>query len=217
MMYPPPPGYVDLLSDAEAYPAVTGDTAPLEVDGVGTLMACKPDPASVASLAVSGSPDYPPGDRTDHLVRFVARHLDGDELERLYLDMMLSKAPATGMESVARALSTWGTARPYVAVVTLAVMTGHHWRTLRSKLLSAGVANPMTLPSMHVLLDFTESIISEALASGEDAKTELDTFNRKLYGPTPEALRLNGPDYVPPGFSDEDVEASFDAFARAAR
>lgn len=215
MLHPPPPGYIDLLSDAEDIQP-TGTYRPLDIPGIGTLQARKPGPSSVASLALSASPSHPGLERTDHLIQFVSMHLTPDSLEQLYLDMMLSKAPAEGVETVARAIATWGTARPYVAVVTLAVMTGHHWRTLRQKLLAGGIADPMTLPSMHVLLDHTEAVVTEALSHGEDAKAELDSFNRSLYGPTPDALRLNGPDYVPAGFSDEDVEASFDAFARAA-
>ena len=217
MLYPPPPGYIDLLSDAEDRGIPWPRYRPLDVPGVGVLSACKPNAASVALLAVSASPDYSGRERTDHLIAFVARHLGPGELERLYFEMMMDSAPADGIEAVARAVATWGTARPYVAVVTLSVMTGHHWRTLRQKLLAAGVTDPLAIPSLHALLDHTEAVVAEALSQGQDARSELDSFNRSLYGPTAEALRLNGPDYVPPGFSDEDIEASFDAFARAAR
>ena len=214
-MFSPPPGYVDFISDADtALPAELGRT--LTVPRVGTVVARRTTPASAALLAMSASPDSKPSEQVAYLARFVEAHLGTDEVGRVYVEMMVGDMPSDAITLIARAVATEGTARPYVAVVSLAVMCGHHWRTIRQKLLAAGIADPMALPSMHVLLDYTESMAVEALASGEDGRREVDSLYRRLYGPTPEALSLNGDDYVPPGFSPEEVEASFDAFSHAA-
>lgn len=214
-MFSPPPGYVDLLSDADtALPAGPGCT--LTVPRVGTVVARRTTPASAALLAMSASPASKPSEQVAYLARFVEAHLGTDEVGRVYVEMMVGDMPSDAITLIARAVATEGTARPYVAVVSLAVMCGHHWRTIRQKLLAAGIADPMALPSMHVLLDYTESMAVEALASGEDGRREVDSLYRRLYGPTPEALSLNGDDYVPQGFSPEEMEASFDAFSRAA-
>jgi len=214
-MYSPPPGYADLLSDAEDRPA-TGVFVRLEVPEVGTVLARKPGPTGVASLAMSGNPSLSNLDRTDHMVQFVSQHLDDGELERLYFSMMVESGPTNSIERAARALATWGTARPYVAVVTLCVMTGYHWRTMRHKLLSAGIIDPLSLVSMHALLDFTEATIIESMSNGEHARRDITTFHTQMYGPSGDTL--NG-DYnpVPAGFAPDEVEDSFDAFARAAR
>lgn len=109
---------------------------------------------------------------------------------------------------------------PYAAVITLSVLTAHHWRTMRLKLILAGIPNPMALPSMHVLLDTTESSILEAMHGDnpKDGESKRAMFIDRLYAPTPEALALNGEDYVaqPDGFEPDEVEAAFDAFAKAA-
>lgn len=113
-----------------------------------------------------------------------------------------------------------GNRAPYAAVITLSVLTAFHWRTMRLKLTLAGVSDPMNLPSMHVLLDNTESAILEAMLGDnpKDGENKRAMFIDRLYAPTPEALALNGEDYMPQpeGFEPDDVEAAFDAFAQAA-
>ncbi len=108
---------------------------------------------------------------------------------------------------------------PYIAVITLAVMTAHHWRTIRTKLLLAGIADPMGLRSMHMLLDTTESTIMESMSSSreKDAEFKRDQFVDRLYSPANDVSNLNGEGYVaaPAGFEPENVEAAFDAFAAA--
>lgn len=97
-------------------------------------------------------------------------------------------------------------------------MTAYHWRTVRTKLLLAGIADPMGLRSMHMLLDTTESMIVESISySGEkDAEFRRSQFIDRLYSPVNDA-GLNGSGYAgtPAGFEDDAVEASFDAFAAA--
>ena len=181
------------------------------------IQARKPQPASVAYLAMSACPETTGNEQLSNLVRFADTHAGPGEMERIYLAMMAEKLPPTAVEMIARAVATWGTARPYVAVVTLAVMTGHHWRMLHHKLIGAGIPDPLELPSMHALLDYTEAVVVDNIVNGDDARTELASFYRRLYGPTAEALSLNGEEYRPPGFTPDEVEASFDAFARAAR
>lgn len=110
---------------------------------------------------------------------------------------------------------------PYAAVITLSVLTAHHWRALRLKLLLAGVADPMALPSLHALLDTTESAVLESMHGDNprDGEMKRSMFLDRLYAPSPVVDALNGEGYVaqPEGFAEEEVEASFDAFAQAAR
>lgn len=110
---------------------------------------------------------------------------------------------------------------PYSAVITLSVLTAHHWRTLRNKMLMAGVSDPMQLSSMHVLLDTTEAAILEAMHgdNARDGEMKRSMFLDRLYAPSLAVNALNGDKYVaqPEGFEPDDVESSFDAFAQAAR
>ncbi len=112
-----------------------------------------------------------------------------------------------------------GHSPPYVAVITLSVLTAHHWRTLRNKLLLVGVSDPMSLRSMHHLLDTTESAVLESIASShdKDAEFQRNRFIDQLYSPANDTSGINGDKYkaVPAGFEPENVEAAFDAFAAA--
>lgn len=97
-------------------------------------------------------------------------------------------------------------------------MAAHNWRTLRQRALSRGVGNLMALPTMHIILDDIEQLGLEAATS--DAKTAIEARSKaasyfdKLYKPDLTTRRINGKEYLepPPGFSDEEIEASFDAF-----
>lgn len=112
-----------------------------------------------------------------------------------------------------------GHCAPYLAVITLSVMTAHHWRTIRTKLLLAGVSDPMSLRSMHMLLDTTEAAILESMAASrdKDAEFQRSQFLDALYSPANDTLGLNGENYkgTPSGFAPDEVEAAFDAFAAA--
>jgi len=208
-MFSPPPGFEDLVSDAEDCPP-TGPLLELDVPSVCTLTARKPSPQGAAALAMSASSTIPDVDRAAYLVRFVSDHLGDGELERVYVGMMTESYPADAIELIARAVATWGTARPYTAVVTLAVATGHHWRVIRQKLLMAGIADPFSVRSLHALLDVTEQLIVENISNGRDAEREYRSLNARLYGP-------DSTGGTPHGFSPDEVEDAFDAFARAAR
>lgn len=151
---------------------------------------------------------------------FVADHL-GSSLDDLYVDMMRGRLPEDTFGLIARAVSTWGTARPYLAVSTLAVHTAQHWRVIRAHLINHGIADPMELPSMHVLLDVTEQLEIESIQGSTPAETarKRSQFYDRLY--TPERNRVsivNGPSYTPAdaGLSDPEIEDAFDEFARAA-
>ena len=101
---------------------------------------------------------------------------------------------------------------PYKAVVTLCVTTAAHWRTLRAKLMLAGIADPLNdLPDLHALLDVAEVLMLESL----DEK-DRDKLLNQLYAPD---FTPNGDGYkaAPAGFDEEDQMASFDAFAAVAK
>lgn len=205
-MFDPPHGYADLEGDAALGPG----SAVLEVPEVGPVQAYRPRPASLPALVAAAT--APSSQQLDLTLQFVQNHLAEGELERITVAMMAGTAPANSIERIARAVTTWGTARPYVAVVTLAVVTAHHWRTLRLRLVKDGISDPMSLPHMHLLLDATEAAVLESMPPDSMERT---LFLDRLYSPLvdPEASN-SGP---PAGFSEEDMEASFDAFAAAAR
>ncbi|QHB37344.1 hypothetical protein I5G58_gp042 [Mycobacterium phage BirdsNest] len=98
------------------------------------------------------------------------------------------------------------------------MMAAHNWRSLRERAASNGIGNLMELPTMHVVLDMIEQLGAEASTAGaktqQEAKSSLDAYFDKLYKPDKITQRINGDGYLPPppGFSDEEVEASFDAF-----
>ncbi len=97
-------------------------------------------------------------------------------------------------------------------------MAAHNWRAIRLKLLTMGVGNPMGMRSLHALLDVVEMVMLDAVGGDtlEDTVAARTRFLDKLYAP--ERL-VNGEKYQarPAGFSDAEVNASFAAFAAAAR
>lgn len=97
-------------------------------------------------------------------------------------------------------------------------MAAHNWRALRVRAADNGIGNLMELPTMHTVLDMIEQLGAEASTAGaktsDEAKAELSRYFDKLYKPDMITRKINGDGYLPPppGFSDEEVEASFDAF-----
>lgn len=110
-MFDPPPGYDDLLGDAELVTA-TGRFTDLDVPKVGVVQARRPMPNAVAALAMAANSQIDVESRTDYLVLFVRNHLGDGELERIYFEMITGDCPADSIERIARAVATWGTARP---------------------------------------------------------------------------------------------------------
>jgi hypothetical protein len=172
---------------------------------------------------MAANPDVEGGVQRDHLMQFVSHHVDGAALEWLQDRMIDTEGgmPIDAMERVARELATWGTARPYVAVINLAFHTAHHWRAIRHKLVTGGVADPMRLPSMHPILDVTEMAVLEWMTDSTDldaSERKRTDFIDKLYAP-PVTRKLNGDKYKPvvappPGFEPKQVTADFNAFMR---
>lgn len=105
-----------------------------------------------------------------------------------------------------------GDSAPYVAVINLALMTAHHWRTLRLKLIQNGVPNPMALPTAHVLLDLTEHVLLESMQSDkpEDDAARRTEFMDALYRPIVKKRSElpSGWREPPPGFEDDDANAA---------
>lgn len=98
-------------------------------------------------------------------------------------------------------------------------MAAHNWRALRTRLLGKGVGSAMALPSMHIVLDEIEALGLEASASGAKSTTEarasISRYHDRLYKPDVTTRKVDGDMEPPPGWSDEEVEASFDAFLNA--
>jgi len=101
------------------------------------------------------------------------------------------------------------------------VLTAHHWRAIRLKLIQSGIADPMSLPNMHMALDMTEGAILEAfsLSQEKDSEHKKTMFLDSLYSPSADLVGVNKDGHVPQprGFEADEVEASFDAFAAVAR
>lgn len=207
-----------MAGDAARTP-IRGEYLPLEVSRVGVVQARQPMPRAAAALASAATGR---GDGFGFLNTFVTDHIADEEYTRLLIGMIESEFPAETMQLVARGLATWGTGRPYAAVCTLCAITSVRYRLLRAKLLAAGITDPMTLPNLHSLLDFTEQMVVEWMGNGEPKKAERDIarFYDSLYAPEKVAAEgINGDGYkpVPAGFEGSDVEASFDAAMKMAR
>lgn len=111
MAFEPPPGYVDMLDQAEES-TFTKHFHPLDVDQVGVVKARKPMPNAVAALAMAANSSAGNEAQVDYLVLFVRNHIDEGELDRLFLGMMRGELPANTINLVSQAVATWGTARP---------------------------------------------------------------------------------------------------------
>ncbi|AER47685.1 DUF7240 domain-containing protein [Mycolicibacterium goodii] len=227
-MWEPPPGFEDMLGDAALVPPIV-NYVPLEVPDVGTVHARRPGPAAVPLLAMSVNPQLHEDDdqllieQQKYATRFVREHLRPGEHERVLASMVEGDAtPGTPIGHIARALATWGTARPYIAVMTLSLVAATHWRPLRTRLRSAGIADPMRdLPSMHDVLDEAEKLWLESLHTGDAGKDKHETEKLfdQLYAPdSAAAKRVNAKGYKgsvrPAGFSKKEVAADFKAAAR---
>ncbi|AHK11986.1 hypothetical protein Hosp_032 [Mycobacterium phage Hosp] len=98
-------------------------------------------------------------------------------------------------------------------------MTAHNWRAVRARYADKGIADPMgQVTTMHAVLDVMEQIGAESSTNGAktaaEAKSEITRYFDKLYKPDVTARVIDGDGYMPPppGFSEEEMEASFDAF-----
>lgn len=215
-MFDPPPGYRDLAADADTHPYTEAPSVKLDVDEVGVLLCRPPRPRAAAKLAEFTQRNKTPRDYLNALNAFVADHIGLDEHAWLVESLIYDELPEDAMGRVARKIATLGTERPYRAVMTLSGLAGMHWRNLRPRFMDKGIGDPMGLPSLHSLLDFTETCILESMQTGKPArdKMERERFINELYRPDPtEFVKTDDGRLVPAGFSDEETEASFDAFA----
>lgn len=82
----------------------------------------------------------------------------------------------------------------------------YHWRSIRARLMLAGVADPLRqLPDLHAVLDIAENVILEGKANeGGDA---LQRYLFQTYKPEMGE--------TPRGFEEEDQLSAFDAFGGA--
>ncbi|AQT78331.1 hypothetical protein B1R94_02390 [Mycolicibacterium litorale] len=213
-VFEPPAGYLDMLGDAETGP-FSDRWVDLAVPDVGVVVARRPRPAAIAWLAMSVNEDATPLERSEFSARFTQSHIGVGEWERLNTAMMDDGAPEDAIELVTRALATWGTARPHQTVLNLALNTAYLWRTIRLQFVLAGHRDPMDLPHMHIVLDATEKLLVE---STTDEETR-DALYGRLYPPPPAEVRVvNGKRKLakpPPGFSPEEMAASWRAWTSA--
>jgi hypothetical protein len=102
-------------------------------------------------------------------------------------------------------------------------MAAHNWRALRVRYADHGVGDIMAeVPTMHAVLDEIEQLGLESATSGAkttiEARQKITSYYDKLYKPDMTTKVIDGDGYQPPppGFSDAEIEASFDAFLNAA-
>jgi len=225
-VYSPPPGFTDLLSDAALWPPA-GEFEDLSLVSIGAVRARPPRARAVAYLAMVDNTSLKPHEQRDYLTRFVLDHLDTGEYQRVLSGVFDGDFPHDSVQRIARKIATWGTARPYAAVLTLSLFTGHNWRTVRQKLANAGMTSPLLLPSLHAVLDVTEDIVTESLLAPEsegppsEGEKRLRRFYDAIYAPDPpeeEIVAGSGHSPPPTSFENPDaVEDAFDAFLRQAR
>lgn len=237
-IFEPPPSYVDLLADAEDTPE-RGQFRNLQIPGVGVVSARKPMPRSAAALAMSFHATLDP-DRANaeldaqgrksalerqqsrYRDQFIRDHLADGEFDRLMVDMLDPDRdlPTDTTWRLVRCIATWGTARPFGAVVGLTVQAAHNWRVLRYKIQTDGIADPMTLPSLHRVLDTIEALALESFDPDDKGRMERDQFIDHLYRPDPPMTVPGVEDHtalaapVPAGF---EPAATFNSFAVLAR
>jgi hypothetical protein len=85
----------------------------------------------------------------------------------------------------------------------LAATAASHWREIRARLILAGIADPLSLTSMHQILDVVESVVIEGMGSNND----IQRYYFRTYRPEPSELAN--------AFTAEESDASFDAFSAA--
>lgn len=215
-----PPGYDDFIDDARAIEP-SGDYELITVPGaIGPLHARRPRPRSAAALAQMSNGKVKDLVRSDFMHLFLGEHLASDDYETLLFRMIDGELGTDTIQRVVQAVTTWGTARPYIAVINLVVITGFHWRSMRAKLAQHGIADPLrTMTSLHALLDFTEQTTLESLAksgtgnnAAEKSQSAIDSFMFKLYAPDPNERTEDGRVPVPANFDEDAMEGNFDAF-----
>lgn len=219
-MFVPPPGFVDIESDAQDAPPL-GDLLNLDVPTVGVVSARKPRPRTCPIIAGQANRKLGAAEQAERVNQLVMEHTADGEMDRLLLSMMTGDLPADTVARTAKAITCWGTARPYPAVITLCGVAAHHWRVIRAKLVAAGIPDPMRLPNLHILLDYTESVVLETMNGGGDARKaerERNQYFDRMYKPE----RIDSPSEdgrrpIPAGFEPDEVEDAFDAFAKSAR
>jgi hypothetical protein len=218
-MFDPPPGFDDMLSDAEDAPEPSGRFYPLQVKGVGTVQARKPGPAAIPALAMSARRNLPLDVALAYLGLFVQTHTPSGWFEDLLATMIDGDVPHDAVQRCAKAIATAGTARPYNAVLNLSVTAAHHWRMFRARYHSQGIHDPMSIGSMHAILDDVETVAVESAAAGAKtamaAKAQVSQFYDSLYSSL--ATEDGERQAAPPGFSEEEQSAAFDAFVKAVK
>lgn len=111
MVYSPPAGFTDALSDAENSPNQAG-FHPLEVPGVDTFLCRKPMANAVGAIGNAVNSKISEEERNNYIGLFVRNHLSEDAWDQLTEGMMRGRYPSNAVGEVCRAISTWGTARP---------------------------------------------------------------------------------------------------------
>lgn len=91
---------------------------------------------------------------------------------------------------------------------------------MRTKLLLAGIGDPMALPSMHALLELTENALCESMSATADpaeGKQKVSEFMDSLYAPPVEPEKAKAGYRPPPSWwTDGDSDDAFDAAMRTA-
>ncbi|QDF17564.1 hypothetical protein SEA_YAGO84_32 [Gordonia phage Yago84] len=112
-MFDPPPGDADLQGDVELTDEPDTGYRELTVEALKlTLQARRPSPRSCHAIAMAANAKLGAERQADHLTLFLRQNLSEESYREVLSGMMSGELPADALQEVARALSTWGTARP---------------------------------------------------------------------------------------------------------
>ncbi|AWN04238.1 hypothetical protein FDJ57_gp37 [Gordonia phage Sour] len=114
-MFDPPSGDADLGADAEDAVVRAPRYREFVVEKLGlTLEARRPDPRAAHALAMAANSKIGAQGQADHLTLFIRHHVSDESYRTILERTMLGDLPSDSLTEVARALATWGTARPTV-------------------------------------------------------------------------------------------------------
>ncbi|UJE15687.1 hypothetical protein SEA_LIGMA_32 [Gordonia phage Ligma] len=112
-MFDPPSGEADLEGDVADTADAPTRYRDLEVGKLNfTVSARRPSPRSCHAISMAANAKIGTGAQMDHLTLFVRHHLTDESYESILHGILIEELPADALTEVARALATWGTARP---------------------------------------------------------------------------------------------------------
>lgn len=113
-MFDPPSGVDDLACDVEDSIESSPRYRELIVDRLDgyIVSARRPSPRACHAISMAANSKIGTERQADHLTLFIRHHLTDESYVGIMAAMVEGTLPADALTEVARALATWGTARP---------------------------------------------------------------------------------------------------------